>query len=444
MRGVNRTMRKRTTALAVVIAAALITAGCGSSSKGKTSANPSTGPSSTGGATPTGKPKVLKIASIAYSTYFGDLAVGVKTRLADANANNDVPGYKFDYLGLINDQYTTPGTVAAYRQAKEQDGVFAVVGAGSPAPPTDYINSNQLPTVDGAGESDAFCTHGATTQWYAFAVVGCAGSGNTSYYLNLGQPSAAYLGSASGKSVACVGEDFPNGEANMKKLCGSMEAAGFKVALTTAAIPAPPTVVSDYSPYVQKIMTANGGKPVDAVAEGTDPGVGIGLAQALQRAGYKGLIIGGLGYSPALTQGFKGVTQWSNFAAPIPGTTNAQLQKIIADLVKGGTPASKISTFDIEGWAAADMFVQIAKKAGANLTAQSFAKTASSFTYQVAGVAGPTTYPIAFAAGTPCSELDQSTGTSWKVVRPYTCDQVYQLSPSKFVDYSSIDPNKKS
>ena len=45
------------------------------------------------------------------------------------------------------------------------------------------------------------------------------------------------------------------------------------------------------------------------------------------------------------------------------------------------------------GYFSADVFIAAVKKAGKNLTPESFAKVIEKFTYQIDGVIGPTKYP---------------------------------------------------
>ena len=425
-------MLRRITTVAAAAALSAAIAGCGTTSSG-------------GAGTPSaGKSQTLNIVSVGYTPYFGDAVPAVKARLAEANANNEVPGYKFNYMGMINDQFTPDGAVAAYRQAKEQDNVFAVVGGASNSYPTAYVNQQQLPVV-GYGQADSFCTHGSTQTWYFISTVGCVVPATAVYSINLGQPAKALEGgSVAGKTVACIGEDYPNAVNHMKQLCSSFKGAGFKVALTDASIPAPPAVVSDFSPWVQKLMTANSGNPVDVVVLGTSPGSSAGIAKGLNRSGFTGKIIGGAGFSPATTAAEKGVTEWSNIASPMSAANNPQMKKIVAALVAAGVKQSAISGTSVQAWLQADMFVKIAAATAAHgkLTSQAFAETAKSFTYEVPGVVGPTVYPAAFIAPTPCSEMDTSNGTVWTVTRPYTCDSLFSLSQG-FVGYSSANPNQK-
>lgn len=429
--------RKLSRSRAALVAAAAVMialAGCSSSDDSGNDEGDGSG---------SGPTTTLKIASVTTEQYFGaDIPLGVKTRLDLANANNEVPGYKFEYLGVIDDKGTPDGTVAAYREAKEKDGAFAVVGAISNQNPTDYVNQAQLPVVASA-IGDSYCTHGADTTWYWFSVTGCGlGVGNP-YGTNLGQGIGDIIGSLDGKTAGCVGEDFPGMDENIKKLCASFTAAGADVVETDPTIPAPPAVVSDYSPWVQKMMTANDGDPVDVVGLGTSPGGSAGMASGLLNAGYKGVIVAGAGYSSQQTQMMNGVTLHVDSATPLSAGTTPAMQEIMDSFKAAGATDDQVDSPAIGGWLAADMFLKVLEKTGPGASAEDFAKAASDFTYELEGVAGPTTYPIAFAAPTPCSEYIQSDGTAWTVVRPYTCDQVFVTGDTSFVDYDSVDPDQK-
>jgi hypothetical protein len=65
---------------------------------------------------------------------------------------------------------------------------------------------------------------------------------------------------------------------------------------------------------------------------------------------------------------------------------------------------------------------------GRQLTVDRFVKaTNKGFTYQVADTVGPTKFPAAHNAPTPCGSLVQSDGAAFSVLVPYTCGKVVRV-----------------
>ncbi len=63
-------------------------------------------------------------------------------------------------------------------------------------------------------------------------------------------------------------------------------------------MPPPPATVSDFTPYVQSIMTSNGGKQPDVVFLVVAPSNVYGLGPALSQAGFTGVDTNAVAYVP--------------------------------------------------------------------------------------------------------------------------------------------------
>ena len=388
-------------------------------------------------------PQVLKIATIGTTSLYGDMAKGVQARLDDANKNKELPGGRtIEYLGMIDDKSTADGTVAAVRQAKEQDGAFAIVGSINSYLTSEYVNQQKLPWV-GWGITDSFCPHGSKTPWYLFSITGCINAVNAAYSGAWPELLAKQLGGAKGKTVACFGDDSPAGKQGVKTGCSSFKVAGFTPVLEEASVPAPPAVVSDWSPYVQKAMTANSGKPADVVGMMFGPGPVLGFQPALTRAGYPGVPTNAVLYSNRVTSLMKGGVVSVAFATAEAASSNPEMQKILASLNRVGISTDQVGLTALVGWYSADMFVKILQKAGKNLTPEAFQKAASKFTYEIKNTIGPTTYPNAFAAPTPCGELVASDGTTWTITQPFQCYSLVETKTGKTVPYEKVNGSKK-
>ncbi len=87
----------------------------------------------------------------------------------------------------------------------------------------------------------------------------------------------------------------------------------------------------------------------------------------------------------------------------------------------------------LAGYFSADMFVQILKKVGKDLTPEKFQAVAAKFKYQIENVVGPTYYPAGFKAGTPCGQLAESNGTTYAVTADFACYDLLTKKGNKWV-----------
>jgi ABC-type branched-subunit amino acid transport system substrate-binding protein len=196
-------------------------------------------------------------------------------------------------------------------------------------------------------------------------------------------------------------------------------------------MPAAPATVTDYSPYVQALMTsADGGQP-DVIFLVVAQNNVFGLGRALKQAGYNGIQTNAVSYAPQLTTLADGWSAFTQFATP--ESTSSEMSDIVATLAAGGIDEDQIGQPALAGYFSADMFVQILKKVGKNLTPENFQKKAAKIKYSIDNVIGPTVYPASFKAGAPCGQLATSDGTAWSVTAPFDCYDLLTKKGNKWV-----------
>jgi hypothetical protein len=147
------------------------------------------------------------------------------------------------------------------------------------------------------------------------------------------------------------------------------------------------------------------------------------LYDLLRAQGFKGEYEHEL-YSDALVKPFAGSISsqsFRNIASQNPG-----YEKLRAAL-EAVKPGAKLDTGDVYGYLATDMFIQALKLAAkdgkAGITRANLQKVASTMTYELPGVAGPTKYPASTVTPTPlCREVMKSNGTTWDTVEPFACN----------------------
>ncbi|MCJ7670872.1 MAG: ABC transporter substrate-binding protein [Acidimicrobiia bacterium] len=354
-----------------------------------------------------------------------EAAAGAKAALDAANDAGGVNGRKFDYLGGNDDKGDVSQSLALGKKLVQQDGVFAVVPVVSPnaASAEQFFLQQKVPFF-GWGINTGFYNN-----QYGFGFSGAVvppppvtTAGSTwgdlisQLYKNDGDSSGA-----KGKSAAVIAEDNDSGKTGVQVIGASAKYAGMKLSYQKASIPAPPATVGDYSPYVNDIMTANNGKPVDVVFVVTSFSNVLGLSKALLTAGFTGILTNAVAYDARVVSAASGQTVFTQFSLPEAAPDNPNMQKVVDTLEKYLPSDQAITQGVLAGYFSADFFVKAVKKAGKNLTPQSLQKAASKFTYQIKDVIGPTPFPDAFKFGTPCGALAQSDGTAYKVAVPYAC-----------------------
>ncbi|NLD77534.1 MAG: ABC transporter substrate-binding protein, partial [Acidimicrobiales bacterium] len=296
----------------------------------------------------------------------------------------------------------------------EQEEVFAMLpvlsgqfGGG------DYIVQNDIPTF-GWGTHPAFCGN-----QIAFGFTGCVTNPSLTVGSNaLGTVLEEHFGT-NDMSVAFIGEDNDSGRGGLELLVASVEDKGFDVVMSDASLPAPPNVMSDPSPFVADMMTADdGGQPDIVYLVATLSGTTI--AAALQAAGYEGTIITP-SYSPLLlgAPGYDGVFVNTQMSMDPTVPANAAMLESVAAVA----PDAQLNLAISAGYWAADMFIKALEETGEDLTVETFLATLNGgdFTYEVEDVVGPSTWPANHDEPVACAALVEVRGMEFIPVVPLTC-----------------------
>ena len=222
-----------------------------------------------------------------------------------------------------------------------------------------------------------------------------------------------------GKSVAIIGSDDASAKSGVNQARKTFLNQGYKVPYAKGAFSIT-TPTSDYTPFVQAIMTSDGGNPPDIaylVASFTDV---QGLAKGLRQAGFEGIIVNPTTYDPRIVKAAESLEVYTQWTTPEAAPDNPNMQKVV-DSIQKQDPNAALSLGTLAGYFAADMFIQALKAAGKSPTTTGIQKAASKMTYQIKDVIGPTTYPAAYTLGTSCAQLAKSDGAAFSVVVPYGC-----------------------
>jgi ABC-type branched-subunit amino acid transport system substrate-binding protein len=219
-------------------------------------------------------------------------------------------------------------------------------------------------------------------------------------------------------------------------IAATAKAVDMEVVYEEASMPAAEggTPVSDFSPYINEIMTSADGSPPDVVFDVISQNNLLGFAPALADAGYDGLQTNAVLYSPLAAATITGQFVLTQFATPEAADTTPTVQEFV-DAMEAVAPGEPINQPAIAGYIAADMFIQALKKAGKNPTPESIQKAAAKMTYEIEGMVGPTKYPKGFKQGTPCGQLAMSTGDAFTVASPFACFTNINVNTLKEIKY---------
>jgi len=378
----------------------------------------------------------IKVGGLGPLANFAAAGPAAKARFDVANKNGEIPGgRKINYIGWSDDKSLPDTNLTETRTLVDQQQVFAVVPAITPAfQGGTYLNQQKVPAV-GWGVSAPFCD---PTNKYIFGFTGClvpnppVYPGNTWGELVDAQFKAQGVKTgAKGKTAAVISENNDGGKTGNEVIVATAEAVGMKIVYAEASVPAAPAVISDYTPFVQALMASNGGQPPDVIFIVTSSGPVFGLSRALTQAGFKGVSTNAVLYAPQVISLGTGWSVFTGFATP--ESPAPEMKTVVATLNAGGIATADIGQPALAGYFAADQFIAILKKVGKNLTPERFSKVASNFTYEVKDVIGPTVYPASFKAGAPCGQMVTSNGTAFVVTSPYACFDLLTKKGTKWV-----------
>ncbi|MGW8354691.1 ABC transporter substrate-binding protein [Streptomyces wedmorensis] len=400
--------------IAAAFALLLVTA-CNSASSGGST------PSSVRGVT-ADTIKVGGIVSMTTASGYSkkDTDLGARARYDRANAEGGVNGRKIQYLGAEDDGQDPARNLAAARKLVQQDEVFAVSPMSSVTfAGADFLDGQKVPTV-GWGTLPSFCGPAHIYGFNGCLVPTPGGTLNQTWPESL----AAVLGGARGKSVALIAGDNDAGKFGIRTFTQGFKAAGFRVAYAKAVVPAT-SMPSDWSAYTKEILRSGpGGGAPDAVVSVMQTPYNIGLFTALKRSGYKGLITDPTDYDPGLLakeatkQALDGVhvlLQFQPFESDSPA-----MRQFKDDIKKAAGKDVPLNMHMMTGYMSADLFLSIARKAGKDLTVESFQNAAAGFS-DSGTLVGDRAEPKGKKESFGCGALVRLKNGRYEVAVPFKC-----------------------
>ena len=367
----------------------------------------------------------IKVAGLGPLATFSYANVGAEARVKRFNDTNEIKGIKLDYTEFADDKNDPATALSEARRLVAQEGVFALVGDTSSYNPKDYFAQQKVPFF-GWGFENAYCNpKTATTAGWGFGYNGCQSNAAPGRVVDYAGKVYKYVSGKLNKktpTVALINYDSAASKATMSQNTIAYKGAGYKVVAGLSVLPAPPSPINDYSPYVEQLMTSNNGGQPDQITclVATEC---ISIYSLLQAQGFKGIFQHAL-FTDIFVKAFaNSIVTASN--ANYSTTGNASLDQMTKD-VQAIKPSQKMDGIVLSTYASTDMFIQALKKAAAKgnsgITPENVQKIAAKQTWQMKDFTGPTVYPVASNRQSPyCTSLYLSDGTSWNTVEPYSC-----------------------
>ena len=372
--------------------------------------------------------KMITIGGIWPTAQFAGAQIGAEGYVNQINKTNYLHGIKLKFAGYVNDGQDPAVALSGVRQLVNQDQVFAIVPDLSPVNPGAYLKSQKILYV-GGGFDGTYCSTKVTTSLWGYSSSGCLvpstppvvtdGYGQFYTYVR------AKTGSAH-PTMALFSNDAASGASSVAYATVEARGAGFKVVYNKAKVP---ITASDYTPYVQQILTSNDGRPPQAIGCQLTAQC-IPMWTALKNAGYTGSYWTPLGAIAALDSTMQGTVTIASFNnEPSPGLT--AMQNAMNAVVPGTqlTSYSNVPSYlDTAMFATAVHIVQAKKQA---ITPENVRKVLSTIKWGIPGLVGPIQYPASSLAATPyCTEFLAYTGGTTKMVYPYSCStKTFKVTP---------------
>lgn len=361
------------------------------------------------------------VKSSSFGLSFASTELGAKARFDRANSEGGVHGRKIEFVGAEDDTADPAKNIAVVRKLVQQENVFAVLPVNTFAfAGAKFLQQQNVPYFGWGYSEPEWCGPSV-----AFSFVGCAastkpGTQSAGFFAALTKAS----GPANGRALALVGHDDPNTKAVNKIGASAATSEGFKVVAVENTV-AQTSIPTDWSPFVNKLMTSNGGKAPDVIFSTMATPFNGGLFGALKAAGYRGALMDGISYNdatlknPQVRQAFEG----AYVSAPIePVVADSEAAKrMLADFEKAaGRKDFEWSQDMAIGYAIADVFLQMLEKAGKNLTVDSFLKATENIAIKNP-YGGDVSFPQAHTAPNGCASLVQVKNGSWTLASPLVC-----------------------
>jgi ABC-type branched-subunit amino acid transport system substrate-binding protein len=363
----------------------------------------------------------ITVAGFGIKSQLPTIEESAQARFKAFNDNGEIKGVKIEMTEFADDSSDPATALSTARRLVAQTNVFAIVPDGSAVTPGEYLTQQKVPFF-GGGFNNSYCSPKPSTKIWGFGPDGCQAPSDPSFVTAQAHSAYAAVAAKTGKkhpTYTQLGQDNQSGKNNAKTTEIGAKGVGFDV---LSVNPIVPLQVSDWTPYVEKVLTADDGNPPDAISCSLAAQC-IPLWSAIQARGYDGVFWSPV-YSDIVVKAMGGsyaTAIYADFTSKSPG-----IERLRKDLnaYKAGA-GDKLDYGDVIGYASADLFISALKKAAAKgksgITPENVQKAASTIKWELPGFM-KTSYPKTTVMTYPvCSSMSMSNGTTWEPVETYSC-----------------------
>lgn len=369
------------------------------------------------------------------------LSQGFEAGIYRFNKGGGLDGRKITFVGTLDDGFSGQTNLTNAQRLVENEHVMVVApvatDGGTDATGT-FLAQHQVPFI-GYETNPMFL---AVPKW-GWGIDGdqVTGSIQTLGWRNI-LKLTGNTKTPSKVKIALIGNDYATAVAGVKELSDLSTYVGMKVVYSGTPIPV--IGVTNFQPYAQAIISS-GANVVFTLTEQADA---VGVSAALKSAGWKGTFFSPTGYDP----GDGGVTPdavaavngtYATSQFPVDANTPAARQAE-KDLKSIGQPPYLTEGVSIGYWSAIfleQLLRATLKRVGNNpnlVNSVALEKTVNSghwaYTDPLPGGIGTEYFPAAETIPTACSAYTKVEGSSYKVVIPYSCTSIVDLTTKKIVN----------
>jgi hypothetical protein len=363
------------------------------------------------------------------ATPFSGYVSGVEARFKAQNNLGGVGGRTIDVVATLDDQGDSTTDIQDQEKLVSSDHVNAVMVES-----IGFLSSSVLQKAKtlfiGFGVTPGFCDNSAT---YGFSVEGCGTSTAYGQEANWGGIMKV-LPKGAPHTLAIVSENVASTIAGDVTLSTEMTNKGWTVCSIVKTVSPSAT---DVSPYVSGVTKSCPGGKAPSVIENNANATPVLLTGAEKALGYKGIIVNFITHVPAYLQNAQTATELNgsydqDYAFGGPENSPAAFAPILSEIKAVGSTYQGLSS--TEGWAAADQYIKMLQKVGANSTNEKIEKYFNvgsngkgNSLPGVAGVYAASSWPVARAEPTPCASEVKIVGKKFLPVMPLTCFNVFKV-----------------
>jgi len=357
----------------------------------------------------------IHVGAILYKAFYATGLSGFEARIKKENDAGGIYGRKIVVDAAIDDGQVEDQDITAAKTLVQQDNVFAVAPVFTAAfSGATYLNQQKVPFFGWSvqpiwcGLDWGFGFWGNDCDPQTVATTGDFPQSERLLFADH---------TASGHSIAIVSEDNDSARVQANSLNAIWTKDGSKVVDLDTTIPTPPAVVGDYTPFADKIMTSNAGKPPDLVTIVGSVSDTLLLYKKLVQLGYPGVVQDYDLYDPSFAANTKGLVTSVQVEPFEAAPTTPAVQTMITDL-KAYDPTLSLGQAAAAGYWTADFLIQALKKVGPDLSREALYNAINSgFTYDYNGGGGePVLWPLGHTRIQVGDGYVQANGTGYTVL----------------------------